>query len=100
MRFLRRMKIVFDAEVKLQRSDAEPQTSLLTKTGRFRDLDDAENVAVERPGAFFLAPRHGQLNVMKCDSRHAGYSLSYFRSRRKHRPSSRSKTTQESMGRE
>jgi hypothetical protein len=38
--------------------------------------------------------------VMKRDGWHADYSLSYFRSRRKHVPPSMSKTTHESMGRE
>ena len=100
MRFLRRAKIVLDADVQFERSDPIPKAAALALICRLRNLDQAEHAAVERAGSIFLAGRNGHLNVMERDGGHADYSLSYFRSRRKHVPPSMSKTTQESMGRE
>src|ERR1019366_10826052 len=95
MRFLRRAEIVLDADVQFERADAIPKPSTLALVGRLRNLDQAEHAAVERAGSIFLAPRNGDLNVVECDGGHTDYSLSYFRSRRKHVPPSMSKTTQE-----
>ncbi len=100
MRFLRRAEIILDTDVQFERSDAIPKTSALALVCRLRNLDQAEHAAVERAGSIFFAAWNGHLNVMERNGGHADYSLSYFRSRRKHVPPSMSKTTQESIGRE
>jgi hypothetical protein len=100
MRFPRRTEIVLDADVQLECADAIPKPTTLALVGRLRNLGQPEDGAVERAGSIFFAARNRDLNVMERDGGHANYSLSYFRSRRKHEPASMSKTTHESIGRE
>src|SRR4051794_23085932 len=96
MRFLCRTEVVLDAEVKLERADLKPEAAAFIQSFRFRDFRKTEKAAVERAAAIFFAAGHRELDVMDGGSGH--YSLSYLRSRRKHRPPSMSKTTQESIG--
>jgi hypothetical protein len=96
MRLLRGTEVVFDAEVKFEGADLEPETAAFIQSGRLGDFREAEEIAVERAALFFFAVRHRKLDVVDGGGGH--YSLSYFKSRRKHRPPSMSKTTQESIG--
>jgi hypothetical protein len=64
MRFARGSKVRFDAEMQLDIPSLKPGTAALCQFGRLGDFGKAKNADVKCTGFFFLARRHGNLDVV------------------------------------
>lgn len=77
MRLVCRAKVWFDANVNLHAPALEPASAPLRKFRRFRDLNHAQQIAVEPACFVFLANGHGELHVIDAGKRAVVHK--YFR---------------------
>jgi hypothetical protein len=64
VRLLCRTKIILHAQVNLNAAALEPASSTFSEFGRFRDLRQAQQAAIELASGVFAACRHGELDVI------------------------------------
>jgi hypothetical protein len=65
MGFLRRTEVGVNAKMHMNIAAAEPTTSALRQSWRFRHFPESEHADVELACAVFFAARHGELDVIK-----------------------------------
>src|SRR5713226_7645864 len=65
MGFLRGMKILFHAEMKIQRAAGKPAAAASGHRRRLGNFGEAEDAGIEFAGAVFAAGRNGDLDVVK-----------------------------------